>query len=188
MGKGGLLPAKLLSTCGKTETSEHEGALDDAEIGAKIRILPVSARGVVARSKVLAFVQAPVEKLTCGSTRGAESAATQIKRPLARRKNDERKAQEARISSSGPPMPRRSRRQPNRRKECENRKEERLPTVTIASGLFRTVAPPFKKRRATNGVPVEAPVAARARRCGGVWIGAFKLWQAEETADKVLKV
>ena len=122
----------------------------------------------MARSKVLAFVQAPVETLLhAGRPEGERHHADQ--EALRQEKEAERKAQEANLVERTHECHHGNDRAEQDEK-CKNRKEERLPTVTITSGLFRHRSSPFKKRRAANEVPVEAPVAYGKRRHGR-WFG-----------------
>ena len=89
--------------------------------------------------------------------------------PLRQEKEAKREAQEADLVEW--PHERHDRKDGTEHdKKSENGKEKRLPAVTIASGLFRHRSSPFKKRRAANEVPVEAPVAYGKRRHGR-WFG-----------------
>ena len=94
------------------------------------------------------------------------SATMPIRSPCARRKKPSGKRKKP-ISSSGRYERHHGKDGTEHEKKRENRKEKRLPAVTIASGLFRHRSSPFKKQRAANEVPVEASVAYGKRRYGG---------------------
>jgi hypothetical protein len=97
----------------------------------------------MARSKVLAFVQAPVEKLLhAGRPEGERSHADQ--EPLRQEKEAKREAQEADLVEW--PHKRHDRKDGTEHdKKSENGKEKRLPAVTIASGLFRHRSSPLQE-------------------------------------------
>jgi hypothetical protein len=97
----------------------------------------------MARSKVLAFVQASVEKfLHAGRPEGESHNADQ--EPLREQKEAKWKAQEADLVER-PRECHDGKDGAEQDKKSEDRKEERLPAVTIASGLFRHRSSPLQE-------------------------------------------